>query len=532
MRKADMIDIKDILRQRHGPGLTRDDIAAAAGVGAGTVSNALRRAEAAGLSRWPLPDGLDDGALRERPCPRPTERDIGHVQPDWAATGGEYRAPPGRRRARLTQRQLRAGYRDGVLAEGGRAYGRSQFRALPGERLEGPNARTDMRFDYAPGLYGMSDFSGKTLSVRTATGEADVEIFVAVPPHSNLIHAEAVPDRKTCHWVMAHRRAPGRFGGSPRCWIVDNLRSGVARADREDPRPDPSFREFAGHYGVAVLPARSGKPRDKGRGGGGREDGPDPRPAAAAQRDVPVDRGDERRHPPRDRQARRGPDGEGTEPPRGVRGRRARGPVAAAGGSVGMGGVAGPQGGAERSRVLRAEPLLGARGQRRAGGRGARRRAHARGVRGEGRRAPRRPSPQDRAQRIRDGSGPHARPSGAVRDIRSPDHRGIPLARARRIGENALARAERCMASRDFPERAYAAVRGTVRLAETHGCGRVDAARAEALDANRLASGYLRDRLGKGAGPAPRRDGAGETIPAHANVRGGSHYSKNRGERP
>ena len=264
MRKADMIDIKDILRQRHGPGLTRDDIAAAAGAGAGTVSNVLKRAKAAGLSRWPLPDGLDDGALRERPCPRPTERDIGHVQPDWAATGGEYRAPPGRRRARLTQRQLRPGYRDGVLAEGGRAYGRSQFRALPGERLESRREATRTRFDYAPGRFGMSDFSGKTLSVRTATGEADVEIFVAVPPHSNLIHAEAVPDRKTCHWVMAHRRAPGRFGGSPRCWIVDNLRSGVARADREDPRPDPSFREFAGHYGVAVLPARSGKPRDKG----------------------------------------------------------------------------------------------------------------------------------------------------------------------------------------------------------------------------------------------------------------------------
>ncbi|MXW86964.1 MAG: winged helix-turn-helix transcriptional regulator [Boseongicola sp. SB0667_bin_21] len=60
MRKADMIDIKDILRQRHELGLTRNDIAAAVGVSAGTVSNVLRRAEAAGLSCWPLPDGLDD----------------------------------------------------------------------------------------------------------------------------------------------------------------------------------------------------------------------------------------------------------------------------------------------------------------------------------------------------------------------------------------------------------------------------------------------------------------------------------------
>ena len=42
MRKADMIDIRDILRLRHALGLTRNDIAAALGVSAGTVSNILK----------------------------------------------------------------------------------------------------------------------------------------------------------------------------------------------------------------------------------------------------------------------------------------------------------------------------------------------------------------------------------------------------------------------------------------------------------------------------------------------------------
>ena len=54
MKRTEMINVKDILRCRRGLGLMRDEIAAAVGVSAGTVSNVLKRAEAAGLSRWPL----------------------------------------------------------------------------------------------------------------------------------------------------------------------------------------------------------------------------------------------------------------------------------------------------------------------------------------------------------------------------------------------------------------------------------------------------------------------------------------------
>ena len=144
---------------------------------------------------------LETLELRKSGYPRRAERVGAHVQPDWGALVREYRAPPGRRRARLTQRQLWVEYSEEAMAQGGTAYSCSQFCALLKERLEGPNAQTDMRFDYAPGLYGMSDFSGKTLALRTATGETDVEIFVAVLPHSDLTYAEAVPDQKVCHWT-------------------------------------------------------------------------------------------------------------------------------------------------------------------------------------------------------------------------------------------------------------------------------------------------------------------------------------------
>ena len=222
-------------------------------------SNGRRRA---GLS-WPLPPDLDDEALRARLYPAP-ERDSGHAEPDWDAVIEELKAPRKRRRARLTRRQLWVEYRDEALARGGTAYSYSRFCARLKARLKDSTGQAQMRFDYAPGLYGLSDFSGKTLALRTGRGEKDVEIFVAVLAHSCLIYAEAVPNQSVRHWTMAHRRALEYFGGVPGRWIIDNLKSGVDKPDREQPQLNPSFREFAQRYNVAVLPARSGRPTDKG----------------------------------------------------------------------------------------------------------------------------------------------------------------------------------------------------------------------------------------------------------------------------
>ena len=152
MKRTGMINIKDILRHRHDLGLPRAQIAAATGVSAGTVSHVLDRAEAAGLS-WPLPADLDDDALRARLYP-PSVRDSGHVHPDWDAVIGALKAPRKRRRARLTRRQLWVEYRDEALARGGAAYSYSQFCVRLRARMKDRAGPAQMRFDYAPGLYG------------------------------------------------------------------------------------------------------------------------------------------------------------------------------------------------------------------------------------------------------------------------------------------------------------------------------------------------------------------------------------------
>jgi len=221
MKRIGMMNIKDILRYRHDHALSRAQIAAAVGVSTGTVSHVLARAQAAGLS-WPLPPDLDDEALRARLYPVP-DHPSDRVQPDWEAILEDLEAPRQRRRTRLTRHRLWSEYRDEALAQGGKAYTYSRFCALLKEHRQGRPGQAQMRFHYAPGLYGLSDFSGKTLSLRSGRGEKDVEIFVAMLPHSNMIYAEAVPDQSVRHWTMAHRRALEAFGGVPERWIIDDV---------------------------------------------------------------------------------------------------------------------------------------------------------------------------------------------------------------------------------------------------------------------------------------------------------------------
>ena len=55
------------------------------------------------------------------------------------------------------------------------------------------------------------------------------------------------------------------MGGSTELLIPDNLRSAVSRAHRYEPDTNPTYHDLACHYAVAVLPARVKKPRDKAK---------------------------------------------------------------------------------------------------------------------------------------------------------------------------------------------------------------------------------------------------------------------------
>jgi hypothetical protein len=63
-------------------------------------------------------------------------------------------------------------------------------------------------------------------------------------------------------WVAAHVAAFTFFAGVPRRLVIDNLRTGVDRADLYDPKINRAYAELAEHYGTLIDPARARKPKD------------------------------------------------------------------------------------------------------------------------------------------------------------------------------------------------------------------------------------------------------------------------------
>jgi transposase len=82
---------------------------------------------------------------------------------------------------------------------------------------------------------------------------------------SSYIFAEATWSQELPCWIGSHIRAFEYFHGVPRLVVPDNAKTGVTRACRYEPDLNPAYYDMATCYGVAVLPARPRKPRDKAK---------------------------------------------------------------------------------------------------------------------------------------------------------------------------------------------------------------------------------------------------------------------------
>jgi transposase len=80
---------------------------------------------------------------------------------------------------------------------------------------------------------------------------------------SSYTYAEVTRDQQLEAWIQAHIHALEFFGGVPTLAVPDNTKTAVTRACRYDPDLNPTYQEFAVHYGMGVVPARPYKPRDK-----------------------------------------------------------------------------------------------------------------------------------------------------------------------------------------------------------------------------------------------------------------------------
>ncbi len=122
-----------------------------------------------------------------------------------------------------------------------------------------------LRQEHRAGEKLFVDYAGQTVPVQDRqTGTIrQAQIFVAVLGASSYTYAEATWTQTLPDWTGSHVRAFAFFGGVPEIIVPDNFRSGVTKACRYEPELNPTYADLAQHYGVAVIPARVRKPRDK-----------------------------------------------------------------------------------------------------------------------------------------------------------------------------------------------------------------------------------------------------------------------------
>jgi transposase len=250
-----MRKINEVLRLRFELKRSHRQIARSIGAASSTVAEYLRRFAEAGLS-WPLSAGLSEAELEAKLFPpAPDVPGAERAEPDWTALHAEMRRPGVT--LMLLWQEYRASHPQGF----GYSWFCEHYRTWVG-RLD-----LVMRQEHRAGEKLFVDFAGHTVPItdRDSGEMRPASIFVAVLGASNYTYAEATWGEGLPEWIGAHVRCFTFLQGVPEVVIPDNLRSAVTRAHRYEPELNASYLELARHYGVALIPARAARPRDKAK---------------------------------------------------------------------------------------------------------------------------------------------------------------------------------------------------------------------------------------------------------------------------
>jgi transposase len=250
-----MSKIRQALQLLATPGLSTRQVAAALNISKTTVSQIAMYARDVGVD-WPQASTLSDDELRARLYPPPRPRSSARREPDYAALHQELKRPGVT--LQLLWEEYRAhadeaAYRYSAYCEKYRAWAKKLKRSMrqvhpAGERL-------------------FVDYAGQTVPVVDAT-TGDIrraQIFVAVLGASNYTYACATWQQTAADWVGAIIAALAFIGGVPRLLVPDQPRALIANPDAYEPVTARLMQELGEHYGVAVLPARPGRPQDKAK---------------------------------------------------------------------------------------------------------------------------------------------------------------------------------------------------------------------------------------------------------------------------
>ncbi len=247
-----MRKIREVLRLCSA-GKSQQQIAASVGIGQSTVSDYLTRARRAGID---VASELDDAALeRALYPPRPALPAATRGIPDWPYVHRELK------RKGVTLFLLWEEYK-AAHPQGFQYSWFCQYYRRWAAKID-----VVMRQTHRAGETTFVDYAGHTVPVvdRTTGELRAAQIFIAVLGASNYTFAEATWTQALPDWIGSHQRAFAFFGGVSETVVPDNIKAGITRAHRYEPDLNPTYAEMAAHYGIAVLPTRVAKPRDKAK---------------------------------------------------------------------------------------------------------------------------------------------------------------------------------------------------------------------------------------------------------------------------
>jgi transposase len=248
-----MRKIRDLLRLHFECSLSNKQIGDALGISKTCVYNAMDRFTKSGLS-WPLPADLADSALEDalyKNQSDPSQADV--VLPDFEHIYRKLSRP------HVTLKLLFDEYR----AQTPTGLSKTAFyRRFDVFRKK---LSPTMKIIHKGGDKLFVDYSGDSFEyVNRETGEIlKVQLFVCCWGASSYSYAEVTASQSIQDWLQSHARALSFFGCAPHAFVIDNLKSGVTKSHLYDPDLNPLYAKLAEHYGVAVLPARVRKPKDK-----------------------------------------------------------------------------------------------------------------------------------------------------------------------------------------------------------------------------------------------------------------------------
>jgi len=258
--RISMRKLKEIMRLKFEAGLSNRQIAGSINISPSTVSRYFGFITAAGLS-WPLPDGLTEAELEAKIFTKSiTSKPLAHLTPDLSYIHQELK------KKHVTKQLLWDEY---VSNNPGKHYSYSQFCMLYREWCSERNV--SMRQTHYAGEKLFVDYAGHTIPIHSKDSDVvlQAQIFIAVLGASNYTYAEATMTQEIPNWISSNVRAFEFFGGVPKIVVPDNLKSAITKSCRYEPDINPSYLQMAQHYNVAVIPARTYKPKDKAKVEGG-----------------------------------------------------------------------------------------------------------------------------------------------------------------------------------------------------------------------------------------------------------------------